>query len=334
MKLSIAIVGVLICCATYTEEPPQPVQPPEDPVITSTTAKSRALLVEPPAPKDYLRPEVLINTDQLAELLDKQSDPKLVVVDARSEQAFRKGHLSRAQSIESDLLQAPESPPYFIAGADVVKTFCTAAGIHADSRVVIYDEEDGRLAARVWFTLHTYGHERVCILNGGLGKWKDEQRRVTESSAEKPDKPGTFEPAAALRSVCTFDELAQFRTRVQTIGKLPPTTLLDARTQAEYMGEDSRAKIAGHIPGAVNIEWSSMLSGKPKSRVFRSAAEIHAILRLAAIERDQKIGIYDQAGGRSSHLFFTLWLMGFEKPSNYVAGWREYGNKESVEVEK
>jgi len=52
------------------------------------------------------------------------------------------------------------------------------------------------------------------------------------------------------------------------------------------------------------------------------------------VDREQKIAVYDQAGGRSAHLYFTLWLMGFEKAFNYVAGWREYGNKEAVEVEK
>jgi 3-mercaptopyruvate sulfurtransferase SseA len=55
---------------------------------------------------------------------------------------------------------------------------------------------------------------------------------------------------------------------------------------------------------------------------------------MAGIEREQKIAVYDQAGGRSAHLYFTLWLMGFPNVFNYVAGWREYGNREEVEVEK
>jgi len=137
--------------------------------------------------------------------------------------------------------------------------------------------------------------------------------------------------------------LPQFRTRVHTLGSLPPTTLLDARSLPEYTGEDARAKAGGHIPGAANIEWSALLAppvpalekgGKEGARLWRSPPEIHALLRMAGVESGQKIAVYDQAGGRSAHLCFTLWLMGFPNVFNYVAGWREYGNKEDVEIEK
>jgi 3-mercaptopyruvate sulfurtransferase SseA len=68
--------------------------------------------------------------------------------------------------------------------------------------------------------------------------------------------------------------------------------------------------------------------------VWATPQEIHAILRLAGVERTEKVAIYDQAGGRSAHVYFTLWLMGFENAFNYVAGWREYGNRDDVEFEK
>ena len=223
-----------------------------------------------------------------------------------------------------------------------LKEIFAAAGINSASQVLVYDEDDGRLAARVWFTLHSYGHERVAILDGGLGKWRSEGRLVEPGPATAPAERGNFEPLPKPRGVCTFDELPQFRTRVHTLGSLPPTTLLDARSLAEYMGEDARAKKGGHMPGAANLEWSALLAapapaaanGKEGWRVWRSPPEIHAILRLAGIEREQKIAVYDQAGGRSAHLYFTLWLMGFPKVCNYVAGWREYGNREDVEIEK
>ncbi|MCY3022135.1 MAG: rhodanese-like domain-containing protein [Planctomycetota bacterium] len=290
-------------------------------------------LTELPAPKEFARPDALVSTEALAKLLPGGRS-KLVLIDARGRAAFNEGHVPGALNIESDTLQDPERPPYYMPTREVLAKVCAQAQISADSRVAIYDEDDGRLAARVWFTLHAYGHNRVAILDGGAGKWCNEGRPWTVEATPPPAARGTFEPAATLRGVCTFAELPQFRVRVHTLGRLPPTTLLDARSLAEYMGEDVRGKVGGHIPGAANIEWSAMLTGKERARVWRSPPEIHTILRMGGLEREQKIAVYDQAGGRSGHLYFTLWLMGFENAANYVAGWREYGNRDDVEVEK
>ncbi|HEY3322385.1 MAG TPA: sulfurtransferase [Planctomycetota bacterium] len=288
---------------------------------------------EPPAPKTFARAECLVSTDVLAERLQKK-DPGLLIVDARAQEEYRSGHLPGARNIQSDLLQDAKSPPYFMPSAEQVASACGEAGIHGDSQVVIYDEDDGRLAARVWFTLHAYGHEHLAILDGGAGKWRAENRAWSTEAVPPAQPPGTFKAAEKLRGLCAFDGLSQFRVRVHSLGKLPPTTLLDARSTPEYMGEEVRGKAGGHIPGAANIEWSALLTGKEHTRVWRSPPEIHTLLRMAGVELEQKICVYDQAGGRSAHLYFTLWLMGFEHVSNYAAGWREYGNRDDVEIEK
>jgi len=327
-----------VCAVSFAGEPPS--APPEPPAATL------AKFNDPPAPKEFPRAGILVDTQALADKI-KLAAPALVIIDARGRDAYDDGHIPDARSMVSDQLQDSKAAPYFLPSAEALKALCAAAGINAASDVVIYDTDDGRLAARVWFTLHAFGHDRVAILDGGAGKWLAEKR---DWLAETPPvKPGTFVPAEKLRGACGFSELAQFRTRVHVIGKLPPTTLIDARTTAEYMGDDVRTKTGGHIPGAANIEWISLLTpvpakpavkdknkeaAEPAFRVWRSAPEIHAILRLAGIEKEQKIAVYDQAGGRSSHLYFTLYLMGFDNAFNYTGGWREYGNRDDVEIEK
>jgi thiosulfate/3-mercaptopyruvate sulfurtransferase len=296
------------------------------PRVSTTTA------TEPPAPKEFARPDALMSTDTLGKLLAAK-DPKLVIIDARPDSDYIATHILGARNIPSDALQDPSAPPYFMPSVEALKAVCADVGINADSTVVIYDEDDGRLAARVWFTLHARGHEHVAILDGGVTKWHDERRPwVTDIPTRAT--PGTFEPAATVRGACTFDDLPQFRTRSTVLGKLPAVSLIDARAMSEYTGEDVRGKIGGHIPGAANIEWCNLMSGQEHARVWRSPPEIHALLRVTGIEKDQKICIYDQAGGRSAHIYFTLWLMGFDHACNYVGGWREYTKKDGIEIEK
>ena len=303
-----------------------------DPGFDTSGAPRLTAANEPPAPKEFARPDGLISTDALAKLIAAK-DLKLVLIDARNDQDYTLGHLPGARNLPSDALQDPAAAPYYMISAEALKALCGDLGIHADSRVVIYDEDDGRLSARIWFTLYARGHEHAAIVDGGIGKWHDERRGM---SFDPPPRAaaGTFEPAATLRGACAFEDLPQFRTRGRELGKLPAVSLIDARAMAEYSGEDVRGKIGGHIPGAANIEWSNLLSGHEHIRVWRSPPEIHAILRMAGVERDAKVALYDQAGARSAHLFFTLWLMGFDHASNYVGGWREYSKKDGVEIEK
>ena len=148
------------------------------------------------------------------------------------------------------------------------------------------------------------------------------------------DGTGTFIPSPTPRGVCAQADLPHFRVRVKEMGKLPSVAVLDARSRAEYMGEDMRGKVGGHIPGAANLPWHALMKGRENARTWRSAPEIHALLRLTNVEHEAPIAIYDQAGGRSAHLYFSLWLMGYNNIKNYVGGWREYGSREDAEVEK
>jgi thiosulfate/3-mercaptopyruvate sulfurtransferase len=317
------ILCLLLVASALAGEPNEP--PPAAPV-------PRAMVQEPPAPEKFIRPQGLVSSETLWTLI-RANDPKLVVIDARNRELYDQAHIPTARCVVSDQLQDTQAAPYFLASQETVQKLCVENGINGDDYVVIYDNDDGRLAARIWFTLYAYGHNKASILDGGMGKWEDEKKPL-RTDAPPTRAPGTFTPTATLRGVCSFAELAQFRTRVHVLGRLPATTMIDARSMAEYMGDDQRGKSAGHIPGAANIEWSSVLSGAEKKRVWRPAPEIHTIFRLAGIERETKIAVYDQAGGRSAHLFFTLWIMGYDQIFNYVAGWREYGNKDGVEIEK
>lgn len=314
----------LVCCAAAALSGEQGIDPAAVPRLTPAN--------EPPAPEKFAHPDGLIDPATLAQWTNS-SKFKTVVIDARDAAAFKIGHIPGARNIQSDMFQDPNLPPYYMPPADALKHICMQEGISADTRVVIYDEEDGRLAARIWFTLHAYGHDSVSILNGGVAKWRAEKRGWS-TTLPALDGTGTFAPKVVPRGVCSFIELPQFRVRVKIMGKLPTVTLLDARSRNEYMGDDVRGKVGGHIPGAANIPWSAMLSGAENARTWRSPQEIHAILRLANVDKSFPIALYDQAGGRSAHLYFTLWLMGFENIHNYVGGWREYGNHDDVEVEK
>ncbi|MEI6231846.1 MAG: rhodanese-like domain-containing protein [Planctomycetota bacterium] len=289
-------------------------------------------LNEPPAPEKFARPDALIDSAKLEKWLD-ELNVRTIVIDGRDAAAFRISHIPGARSIQSDLFQDPNLAPYFMPPPRAIAAISKQDGITPTTRIVVYDDDDGRLAARIWFTFHAFGHDHISILNGGFAKWRKE-KRITSITMPTLDDTGTFVPLDTPRGACAFDDLPQYRMRVKVIGQLPTANLLDARARAEYMGDDVRGKFGGHIPGAVNLPWQSMTTLNAGVREWRTPAEIHAILRLSNVDKDFPIAIYDQAGGRSAHLYFTLWLMGYDTIRNYVGGWRDYGNRDDAEVEK
>lgn len=300
---------------------------------------------EPAAPTEFANPGLLMDTERLAVLLGDGKTPpgaSLVLIDARSRDAYALEHVTGAFHIESDTFQEGENLPYCLAKAEKVAEYARQFGITPETKVVIYDAHASRLAVRVWFTFWAYGHNGVCILEGGWNRWKDEGRTASGTPPTAPSKPGTWTPAERPRSVCSLEELKDLIVPRQP-ARFPPTLILDARSNAEYSGQDVRGRMGGHVPGAVNLPWDAVLKPvtarmpTPERKgyfVWRDPAEIYAILRAAGMTPRQPIAVYDQSGGRSAHLTFTLYLMGFTQAVNYNAGWREYGSRKDLEVER
>ncbi|MBC7870012.1 MAG: sulfurtransferase, partial [Chitinophagaceae bacterium] len=66
-----------------------------------------------------------------------------------------------------------------IATPEAYAAFMSSLGIGDDTLVVAYDDAGAMFAARMWWTLNYYGHDKVVILDGGWQKWISEDRPVT-----------------------------------------------------------------------------------------------------------------------------------------------------------
>jgi thiosulfate/3-mercaptopyruvate sulfurtransferase len=99
----------------------------------------------------------------------------------------------------------------------------------------------------------------------------------------------------------------------------------DVRSAGEYAGTDPRSNPparAGHIPRAVNLEWTELVD--PATGLFKSADEMRRLLDAKGITPDKEIVSYCQGGGRAAHGVLALKLLGYGRARNFDGSYGAY----------
>jgi thiosulfate/3-mercaptopyruvate sulfurtransferase len=270
----------------------------------------------------YRHPELLVETQKLAQLL---SSAQLRLLDARPREDYRLGHLPGAvnlPALETDDLDANRRG--FPIPPEWAERLFRGAGISSKSQVVIYDDQGNRFATRVFYVLEFFGHSHVQVLNGGFKKWQSEGLPLT---ADSPGiAPGDFKPQANSALIATSEW-------VNAHLKDPQVKLLDARSGAEFKGERIEGPRGGHIPGAINLEWTRVLdSGEIKT--FLDAPSLEKLFSDAQVLPRHEVVTYCQIGMRAADLYFALRLLGYERVRIYDGSWQEWSVLADLPVEK
>ena len=270
----------------------------------------------------YRHPELLIETQNLGQLL---SNPQLCLLDARPPEEYRLGHLPGAVNLpapSTDDLDANRRG--FPLPPERAKQLFREAGISSSSQVVIYDDQGNRFAARVFYVLQFFGHPHVQVLNGGFKKWQSEGRPLTTDSPAVT--PGDFRPQPNPAIIAT----SQW---VNAHLKDPQFKLLDARSVEEFKGERIQGPRGGHIPGAINLEWTRVLnSGEIKT--FLDAPSLEKLFSDAQVLPSQEVVTYCQMGIRAADLYFALRLLGYDRVRIYDGSWQDWSALADLPAEK
>ena len=210
--------------------------------------------------------EPLVSAAWLAQHLE---DPNLRVIDFRwrydhetgqgqsARPEYEAGHIPGAAfvDLEDDVTgHQPGLGRHPLPTDPVFEQAMRAAGLSADSRVVVYDDAAGFSAARLWWLLRYFGHGAVAVLDGGLQTWPGPLSR-------------SYEPIA--RGSFIADPQPNMKLDYEEVRERPGSALLlDARRLERYLGlsEPVEAR-SGHIPGARSAHWGANL-GLPGGRLY------------------------------------------------------------------
>ena len=262
---------------------------------------------------------------QPAELAQQLDAADVVIVDLSSAAGYARQHIPGAVNIDAAQITASRPPVMgLLPPAEHLGRVLAAAGITPQSQVVAYDGENGLKAGRFLWTLDVIGHARFSLLDGGLQAWLNAQLPV-ESGAAPAVEPGSY-------TVNYRPEHQADRAYIQSRLGDPAVAVLDVRTAGEYSGTDKRAQRAGHIPGAVNVDWSQALVGGGDVRL-RPAEQLHALYAAAGITPDKEIILHCQTHQRSAHSYIVLKSLGYPRLRGYPGSWSDWGNLPDTPIE-
>lgn len=193
------------------------------------------------------------------------------------------------------------------------------AGIDASTPVIVYDDQHGAVAARLWWMLHYYGHDQVKLLDAGFTGWVQAGGTVTSEPSVAIAR--SFLPQLRRELVIDVHEIS---SRLGEDGLL----LIDSRTQGSYTAE-TPTKYArnGHIPGAVNYFWEH---GVTEHGVFGDAALQRD--RLVDLPVDREYAVYCNAGVTACPNVLALLEAGYEHVRLYVGSWGDWISYEHAPV--
>jgi thiosulfate/3-mercaptopyruvate sulfurtransferase len=259
-------------------------------------------------------------------LEDHLNDQNLQILDIQPNvHDYIHAHIPGAVYVNENLFRIHQKIPNSWMLPERVQPILRGIGVRRDMPVVVYTSYgplsactkyigDGLEQTMVAYTLARYGHNTVCVLDGGLVKWQQENRLVNQLFPNVEESDFTVDLQKDL--FIGYDEFRAIKDREDVL-------LIDARPSAVYEGKGPWAR-PGHIPGAINIPWPSLMEEKNKT-LLKPENQIRTMVAEKGVTEDKNILIYCGTGREATNEFILLkWFLGLPRVRLFEGSFTEW----------
>ncbi len=266
----------------------------------------------------------------VAWLEEHYQDPNTVIIHFGPEEDYAKGHIPGAVWLSFDHISAPhdhsddQSLMLEIPDNGELQDLFRQSGINNDSRVVVYwSSEWVTPTSRMMLTLDYagLGHQSV-LLDGGMEAWMEAELPVTEEASYSKAGNFTIHPRSDLIVSAEWVE-----AHAGTSGY----ALVDARSAAHYDGVRDSDAGNGHIPGALNIDWRSLLDSE--TGTWRDTEALAEIFEAAGVKPGDTVVGYCHIGQYATAMLFAARTLGYDVKL-YDGSMQEWGGIKQLPLEK
>ncbi len=260
---------------------------------------------------------IFISPEQLNAVLDR-SDVQVVALDDAA--GYAQAHVPGALRIDLARIVASEPPVGgLLPDTETLAAAFSDAGLRNGAHIVAYDRSGGSQAARLLYTLDAMGHGAISLLDGGLQAWHADGFDLAEGEA--------ISGASQFEITPKHERIADRKWIAEHLDN--GTQFIDARSAAEYSGDDVRSARGGHIPGAVNLDWNRMKDAQGR---LLPKADLVQLLADHGIDENRESAVYCQSHMRSAYTYLVLKMLGHDKVRGYPGSWSDWGNRDDTPV--
>jgi thiosulfate/3-mercaptopyruvate sulfurtransferase len=239
---------------------------------------------------------------------------------------FEAGHIPGADflDLQGEFSDAGTGLRFMMPATAQLERAFGAHGVSDASRVVLYSIGSPMWATRFWWMLRSLGFDNAAVLDGGLDKWKLEDRPLERGPA-KGYPPATF--TATPRAGFFVDKHQTLAATSE-----PGTVIVNALGPQFHKGlEPSRYGRPGRVPGSCNVSAATLLDATTKA--FVPLAEAEAKFKAQGITKDKRVVAYCGGGISATVDLFLLHRLGYDNLTLYDGSMGEWANDMSLPIE-
>jgi len=264
----------------------------------------------------------LIDVDALKKRLSKGPDDTLRLVHVADATAFAERHIPGAIHVAPAELVAGTPPAIGkLPPLARLNALFSRLGYTPECEFILCDDEGGGWAGRFAWTLDMIGMRRWQYLNGGIHAWAAAGEALATGPATLPE---------ATQVSLTLDPRPQ-ATVQQVLEAIddPQQLIWDVRSAEEFAGQRSGSARAGHIPGAVNIDWLQLKNPADAQRLLPG---LRQLLKDRGVDLNKRIITHCQTHHRSGLSYMIARLLDCQDIRAYDGSWSEWGNLDDTPV--
>ncbi|MET4081261.1 thiosulfate/3-mercaptopyruvate sulfurtransferase [Pedobacter sp. UYP30] len=276
--------------------------------------------------------KILSPVIQAVDLVEIYHKEKIVLIDATNAKNARENyqakHLKGALFVDLNTQLADVKSDVANGGRHPLPTLksftntLASLGISEESNVVVYDEQNGsNAAARFWWMLKSIGHKKVQVSDGGFTQAEKIGFPLSDT-LEVAEKVPSYKASKWMLPLAGIEE-------VENIARDEKHLIIDVRDSERFKGKiEPIDLIAGHIPGAINIPFSTNLND---GQLFLSPQELRQKYQIIFAEKhSQNIIVHCGSGVTACHTLLAVAYAGLKIPKLYIGSWSEWSRNSKL----
>jgi thiosulfate/3-mercaptopyruvate sulfurtransferase len=269
----------------------------------------------------------LVSTNWLSQNLNKVKivDASWHLVKNRNAlKEYQKEHIQSAVffDLDNNSSKSKKLPHgHFLPSKDEHEELVSEMGISNTDKIIIYCHSDLISSCRAWFQFLYFGHNPnlVSVLNGGMKKWKLENKKVT---SEKTKVKSSKYTAKEKKNMC------KIKLQIEENINKKKFTVLDARSKKRFLGLEPEPRPgirSGSIENSKSLPLSELIN--PKDNTFLEKKKLEKIFNLLEISNNAVVMSCGSSVSASSlALAYSIINVDY-MPKIYIGSWTEYGKK-------